>query len=181
MNDFFSSIANFGLSGIFLGLALVGVAIFLVAFIFDGIFDGLFNFDLAGADVPIFQMIGVFLGVGGGTGLITLGLGITEPVIIILAAVLVGFLIAAIFVFFMNRLQKSSNQEHPVDPTTIVGSAVAVSWWDGTEGEVLVSLGGNIFKVSAESKTSIERPGRLLVTDVQFSGDRPIKVNVKKI
>ncbi len=181
MNDFFSSIANLGLFGVFLGLAIVGIAIFLIAFIFDGIFDGILNLDLGGADVPLFQMVGVFLGVGGGTGLITLGLGITEPILIILAAVLVGFLMAALFGLFMNKLQKTSNQEHPVDPTKVVGSAVSVSWWDGSEGEVLVSLGGNLFKVHAESEEALVRPSKLLVTDVQFSGDKPIKVTVKKL
>lgn len=173
--DFFTQLSLFS---VFLTLSIVGISIFAIAFFFDGLFD--FEIGIAGADVPTVQLFGVFMGTGGAAGLISLGLGIRDAIPAIIVAIIVGLALCVLFIFLMRYLQKSSEQLTNIDVESLRGEIVPVSWWNNTTGEVLVSLGGNTFKVAAESARKINSPQQLVIQEAKASNDRLVKVIVDK-
>lgn len=182
MDWLFTLFENATLFGVFLVASMIGVGIFVIAYILDGILDGLLDLHFGEVSFPIVQFIGVFLATAGGSGLITLGLGLNNTFATLLVSILIGVALSGLFAFSMNRLQKAANREYALDTESVIGSEVPVSWWRGDHGEVLISLGGNLFKVPAESEeTLVNTNGRFTVASAEFSGDRPIKVVVKEL
>ncbi len=176
ITDFFNEVSIFSF---FLTVSLIGVGIFAVAFILDGIFDAIFH--VGDADVPIVQLLGVFLGGLGGVGLICQGFGITSEVLVLSISAVGGLFLSFVFYGFVKHIETASNKEYKLDTSKVVGSVVPVNWWSGTEGEVLLELGGSSFKVPAHSKEPLEKAARLRIVDAEFSGDRPVGITVEAL
>lgn len=181
MDWLFSLFENATLFGVFLTASIIGIGIFAVAYLLDGIFDGLLDLSVGETSFPLVQMIGVFLATTGGSGLITMSLGLDNTVSVLLVSGIIGASLAGLFAFSMNRLQQAANREYQLNTEAVVGSEVRVSWWKDNQGEVLISLGGNLFKVPAESEENLVNTGKFMVESAEFSGDRPIKVVVKEL
>lgn len=137
----------------FLIASIIGIGIFLIAFVFDGIFDGILDFSVGETSIPIVQFIGVFLATAGGSGLVTLGLGVNNTLATLILSAAIGAILALLFAFAMSRLQKSANREHPLDTEAIIGAEAKPepgSW------EVLVPPSENLNPKPVSNRRIIE-------------------------
>lgn len=166
--------SELSLFGIFLALSVVGSLIFMIALVFDGLFD-------IGGDVPVVQMFGVFTATSGAGGMLAIGSGVTDVATALIVSLLTGLTLATLTYFLIRHLRKEPPQLTEINPDDLVGEIISVSWWDATEGEVLLELGGNNFKVPAESKAKLVSPRQVKIKQAFVSKDKVVKAIVEKV
>jgi len=170
ITEFFT---NDPLFAIFALCAVLGAAVFLLSFVLDGIFDGLF--DLGSSDtmgIPIVQLLAVFLGTGGAAGLISMSL--TEIWLVsTVTSIVIGGALAALFMLLVDKLHGAGTKDYPLVTDHLIGSEVAVSWWNAKRGEIIVTINGHVYKVDASSEEELVKPSSVLLKSLEVENDRP--------
>lgn len=153
---------------LFLGLGIAGVALLALSLIFDGILEGLFDgvgvldglFDGL-LSLPVIAGFVSMLGFGGAIVLGTTGLSTLAATG---AGVLAGLVAAGLTWKLSRALMRDQTDGTPRGEDLIgTSGAVVTPIPAGGYGEVLLSLGGHLVKMSAKSQEPVPRGAEIWV------------------
>ena len=150
----------------FLIIGGVGVALVLLALIIGDVLDGLFHLDVLGGDLFSFSSIAAFVGAFGFGG--ALGLALIDNTLV---AVIVGVVIGALAAWgavSLTKALKSGENEASFRSDSMIGHAgqVITAIPEGGYGEIRISVGGHVRKLSAKSVLPVDAGQEVWVSSI---------------
>lgn len=150
----------------FLIIGGVGVALVLLALIIGDVLDGLFHLDVLGGDLFSFSSLAAFVGAFGFGG--ALGLALIDSTLV---AVIVGVVIGAIAAWgavSLTKALKSGENEASFRSDSMIGHAglVITAIPEGGYGEIRISAGGHVRKLSAKSALPVDAGQEVWVSSI---------------
>ena len=140
----------------FLLIGGAGVVLVLLALVIGDLLDGLFHLDALGGDLFSFTSIAAFVGAFGFGGALGLGL-VGNTVVAVITGVIVGAL-AAWGAIAATKALKSGENAASFRSDSMIGHAgrvITAIPADGY-GEIRISVGGHVRKLSAKASVPIE-------------------------
>ena len=140
---------------VFLIIGAVGVALVLMALVVGDVLDGLFHFDALGGDLFSLSSIAAFVGAFGFGGAIGLAL-LDNTFFASLVGIVTGGA-AAFGAYKVTQALKSGESAASFRPDSMIGHTgrVITAIPEGGYGEITISVGGHVRKISAKSPVAL--------------------------
>lgn len=151
---------------LFLIIGGVGVLLVLIALIVGDLLDGLFHLDVLGGDLFSFSSIAAFIGAFGFGGAIGLSLIDNTAFAVVVGAVVGG--LAAWGAVALTKSLKQGESAASFRSDSMIGHSgfVITSIPAGGYGEIRISVGGHVRKLSARSALPVDTGQEVWVSSI---------------
>lgn len=150
----------------FLIMGAVGVILVLVALLFGDLIDGVFDLDVLDGDLFSLTSLAAFVGAFGFGAAIGLGLSGAMPIALLVGAA--TGLAATALAIWLTRFLRADDSATSFKTSSMIGYAgiVITAIPDAGYGEIRVSVGGHVRKLSARSSSPLPTGTEIWISEI---------------